>query len=122
MAWEDGDLVFLHQEDEALGMLVDDALLALLDGVPVELAFAEAFDAVLHRMLQVVIDFGIEQQGLGGDAAPVQAGAAELAFFFNQRDFQAILAGANGRRVTGRAAADDGDVIDGFSQGNAPFR
>lgn len=122
MACEDGDLILLHQKDQALGMFVDDALLALLDGVPVQLALAQALDAVLHRVLQVVIDFCIEQQGLGGDASPVQAGAAELAFFFNQRDFQAILAGANGRRVTGRTAADDGDVIDGFSQGNAPFR
>ena len=38
---------------------------------------ADAVDAVFGGVLQVVPDLGIEEQGLGGNAADVQAGAAE---------------------------------------------
>ena len=63
------------------------------------------------RRLQVVPDLGIKQQRLGGDAAHVQASAAEFVVFLDEGDFQSELPGAYGRGITGRAAADDGHVI-----------
>src|SRR5262249_16883682 len=80
----------------------------------------DAFDAEFFRFLQVVPQLGVEQQRLGRDAADVQAGAAEVAVFFDQGNLQSILAGANGGGVSGRAAADDGDVVGGFGQVGGP--
>jgi hypothetical protein len=42
----------------------------------------------------MVIDFGVKEERLGGDAANVEAGAAELVFFFDQAGLQSKLAGA----------------------------
>ena len=77
VAGDDGDLVLLHQELKALGVLVDDGGLALEHAVPIELRSADAVDAEFGRVLEVVPDFGVEEQRLGGDAADVEAGAAE---------------------------------------------
>ena len=112
---DDGDLVFLHQKSEALGVLVDDGGFALEDVVPVELRGGDVVDAELGGVLEVVPDFCVEEQGLGGDAADVEAGAAEDAVFLNECNFEAELSAANGRGVAGGAAADDGDVVNGLS-------
>jgi hypothetical protein len=89
----------------------DDFCFAVLDGGPVELAGVDAFDAEFFGVFQVIPEFGVEEQRLGGNAADVQAGAAEESVFFDERGFQAVLAGADGGGVSGGAAADDGDVI-----------
>ena len=49
------------------------------------------------------------QVGLGGDAAGVQAGAADL-FLLNQTDGEAQLACANSCRVASGTAAEDEDI------------
>ncbi len=67
-------------------------------------------------MLQVVPDLGREQHGLRGNAADVEAGAAELVGLFDQRDFEAELRGADAAGIARRPAADDDQVIDGFCQ------
>ena len=54
---------------------------------------------------------------LGGDAAPVEAGAAELVGLFDERDFEAELRGADGAGVAGGAAADDCEVVNRLCQG-----
>ena len=114
------DFIFLHQKFEALGVLGDDLVLAVLDRGPIQLARVYAFDAKFFRFFQVVPELGIEQQSFGRDAADMQASAAEDVVFFDERGLQALLAGANGGRVSGGAAADDGDVIDGFGQDVPP--
>ncbi len=114
------DFVFLHQEFEALGVFGDDLSFAILDRGPVELARVYAFDAEFFGFFQVVPEFGVEQQRFGRDAADVQAGAAEESVFFDERGLQAVLAGANRGRVSGRSAADDGYVVDGFGQWSSP--
>ena len=108
--------ILLHQEIETLGVLGHDLRLALLDGGPIQLAGVYAFDAEFLCFFQVVPKFGVEQQRLGRDAAYVQAGAAEHVVFFDEGGFQAVLAGADRGGVASRAAADDGDVINGFGQ------
>src|SRR4051812_31390010 len=69
----------------------------------------------------MVGELRIEQQRLGRDAAHVQAGAAELVVFLDERGLQAKLAGADGGGVTGRAGANDGNVIDRLWQRSAPY-
>ena len=51
------------------------------------------------------------QQRLGGDAAAVQAGAAEHGVLLDHGDLQAELAGADGGDVAAGAAADDDEVV-----------
>ena len=112
------NLILLHQELEALGVLGHDLRLAILNRGPVQLARVHALDAKFLGVFEVVPEFGVEQQRLGRNAAHVQAGAAEESVFFDECGFQALLAGANGGGVSGRSAADDGDVINGFRQSN----
>ena len=104
-------LVLLHQELESLGVLGDDGALALLHRGPVELRRPDTGDAVVGRVLQVVPDLGVEKQGLGRNAAHVQAGAAEHGRALDERDLQAVLPAANGRRVARRPAANDCHVV-----------
>ena len=111
------DLILLHQEFETLGVLGHDFSFAILDGGPVQLAGVDAFDAELFRFFEVIPQLGVEQQRLGWNATDVQAGAAENVIFFDECGLQAVLAGADGGSVSGRAAADNGDVINGFWQG-----
>src|SRR5208282_4996084 len=114
------NFIFLHEKFEAFSMLGDDFSLALLNGGPVQLARVYAFDAEFLGVFQLVPKLGVEQQRLGGDAAHVQTGAAEESVFFDERGFQAVLAGTDGGGVSGRSAADGGYVIDGFGQRNSP--
>src|SRR5208283_6142614 len=99
-----------------------DFVFALLNRGPVQLARVHAFDAEFLRVFQVVPQLGVEQQGFGRNAAYVQAGAAKEAILFDQRGFQSPLTGADRRRVTRRATADDGDIVDGFRQSSAPYQ
>ena len=88
------NLVLADQKVESLGVLGDDLVLAVLNVLPVQFAGAQAVNTVLFGGLEMVIDFGVKEQGLGGDAANVQARAAELVFFFDQAGLQSKLAGA----------------------------
>src|SRR4051812_10855940 len=115
------DLVLAHQELETLGVLGHDLRLAADDGAPVELHVLGTDHAELFAFFQVVCKLRVEQQRLGRDAAHVQAGAAELVVFLNEGDFQAKLAGADGGCVTGRAGANDGNVVDRLWQRSAPY-
>jgi hypothetical protein len=58
------------------------------------------------------------QENFGGDAAHVQAGAAEERIFFNDGNFQAPLRGANAGDVSAGSAADYHDIV--FSQTSPP--
>ena len=80
VALDGGDLVLAHEKVETLHMLGDDPVLAIENGLPVDSDLAHAFNAVLGGVLQVVIDLGVEEQGLGGNAAHVQASASQLSF------------------------------------------
>ena len=101
-------------------MLGDDLSLALLNRAPVQFARVHTFDAEFLGVLQVVPEFGIEQQCLGRNTADVQAGAAEEAVFFDECGLEAPLASADGGRVSGGATADDGYVVCGFGQSCDP--
>ena len=57
-----------------------------------------------------VHDVGVLEERLAGDAAPVEAEAAD-AVFFEEDDGLAELRRANGGDVAARAAADDRDIV-----------
>ena len=90
LALDDGDAAALDQPGEALEEAGDDAVLVLVDAGHVD-ALEGGVDPELLGVAGGVGDLGGVQQRLGGDAADVQAGAAELALL------------DQGRR-TGRAA------------------
>ena len=64
---------------------------------------------VVGLVLDLVIQLGPGDEGLGGDAAPVQADAAELVTL-DTGHAEAQLGGADGGDVAGGAAADDDEV------------
>ena len=77
--------------------------------------------AVVLGVLQVVEDLGRAQQRLGGDAAPVEADAAQIVALDDGR-LEAELGGADGRDVAAGARADDDDVEALLSHGGALLR
>src|SRR5581483_7472747 len=95
--------------------------LAIQDGGPVQFGRGQAFDSVFLRVFQVVPELSVEQQRLSRNAAHVQARAAEVGIFFDQRRLQAVLSGADRGRIASGAAANYGNVINGFRQSRAPL-
>ena len=116
---DDRDAVGLQQPAEARHGAVDDLLLVGLHLRPVDLD-ARHLDAQLgERGVRVLDGVRALHQGLRGDAADVQAGAAE-APLLDHGHGQAELAGADRGRVSARSAAENGDVDvheKGFSLG-----
>ena len=78
VAADDVDLVLFHQELQALGVLVYNALLALLDRAPVQGDAGRVLQPKFRAFLHVVVDLGVKQQRLGGNASDVQASSAQL--------------------------------------------
>jgi len=122
VAFDGLDLILAHEKFEALGVFGDDLRLAVLNGRPVQLARIHAFDAKFLGVFQLIPKFGIEQQRLGWNATHVQAGSAEEAVFFNQSCLEAELTSTDGGSVSGRPAADDGDVVGIFRQSKRSLR
>ena len=100
---DDVHLVFLHQELDALGMLGDDFILAVEYQREIQ-TWIFAMNSFFDGMLETVPNIGRVEEGFGGNAADVQAAAAQLGVFLNNGCFQAILARPNGRRVSPRTA------------------
>ena len=115
-AVEERDLVALQQLRDAAGELLHHGVLALEHGRDVD---ARAFDRDAVRgvvVLQVVVMLAGVEQGLGRDAADVEAGAARrrLAVLAGELvdagRLQAELRGADRGDVAAGAGADDDDV------------
>ena len=102
--------VFAEEVLQTLIVLFDDLIFASAHGLPIE-RDALALDAKFPGMLEKVVELGIEEQRLGRDAAPIQAGAAKDWFAFDDECLQTPLARADGRHVASGAAADDGQVV-----------
>src|SRR5690606_20247600 len=78
LALDQGDLVAPEEHLHAVGLLADDLLLPRLDAAQVDLRLAEV-DAELLGALRAAQLGAHVQQGLGGDAADVEAHAAHVA-------------------------------------------
>src|SRR2546427_134079 len=107
-ALHDRPLVLLHQELDALRILVPPPAGTLHGDAVVRLDGAR-LDAELLGLAQQLGDVGRMQQRLGGDAADVHAYSAQL-LFLDQRGRQAQLRSPDGGDVARRAAAQDQHV------------
>jgi hypothetical protein len=105
-----GDLVLPEQELDALRVLRDDVVLPLQHAREIE-AHAVEVDAVVLGVeaRELVVLRGLEQR-LRGNAADVDAGAAERLVHLDAHGGEPELGGADRRDVAARAAADHDDV------------
>jgi hypothetical protein len=108
VAVEHGDLVLLQQMGDAARQLSGDVAAALHHLLQIEAHILGA-EAVGVGMAQQMADLGGAQQGLGRDAAPIEADAAEMLALHHGR-LQAELGGADGRDIAAGAAADDDQI------------
>ena len=104
------DLVQLQKAGHAVGQLLADGVLVgddlgKVDGYPLHLHtnILALRPDLLHQLSGV-------QQALGGDAAHVQAGAAQILLFDNGH-VSAQLCGTDGRHISAGAAADNNDLL-----------
>ena len=109
-ALDDFDLLALHEQGYAGGVLVNDRVLAFENQGQVEHGVL-AMQALLFWMFEVLPDLGGVEQRLGGHAADMEAGATELGILFDERGLEAVLAGADGSGVAPGTAADHDHVI-----------
>ena len=108
--------VGLEKGVDAVGHGLDHRCAAFLHGAKIQTDIPGA-DAVNRELVLGALEQlrGFEQ-GLGGDAAGIEAGAAEgvgaveILPFVDASNLQLVLRGADGRRVTGGSAADHDDV------------
>src|SRR6185437_13039816 len=100
-AVDDLDLVFLHQEGDAVGQLAGDLARTIHDLGQIEFEIVGA-EAEFIQTVHQVPDFGGAQQRLRRDAAPVEADAAELVAF-DDRGLKTKLRSADGADITRRA-------------------
>ena len=92
---------------QALRHLGDDLILPTPQLVDIYLRFGE-LDAPVLGFPRFVEQLGNVQEGLGGDAASVEANATWMGFGIDQCDVQPQVRGLKGGDVAARAAADDG--------------
>jgi hypothetical protein len=76
------------------------------------------FDPELAGALDELVEMGRDDPCLGGNAAPVEARAAEL-ILLDHGGLEAELRGSDRRHVASGAGADDDDLIAGFAHGDA---
>src|SRR6266550_4714971 len=107
-ALDDGDLVLLHEELDALRVLITHTARAFHRDAVVGLDAAR-LDAEVLRLLQQVGDVRGMQQGLGRNAADVDTHAAQFVLFHHRRA-EAELGAANGADVARGSAAQDDDI------------
>merc|ERR1719201_208918 len=105
------DAVLLKEVLDAAGELVDGLVLLLQHLGEVELDVVDADAALLHVVHGLVVEVGVVQQRLGGDAAHVEAGAAQPAALLDAHSLEAELRGLDRADVSAGAAANDRQVV-----------
>ena len=104
------DLVQLQQTGYAAGQLLADGVLVGDDLGEVDLHTLDLYADILALGPDLLHQLGGVQQALGGDAAHVQAGAAQI-LLFNNGHVRAQLCGTDGRHISAGAAADNNDLL-----------
>ena len=109
-AADDFDVTLLEQRADAHVELRDDLVLVGEHRGDVEGELLAADEAMLLAVDGVLVDFGGVEQGLGGDAADVEAGAAEGVVLLHEGHLEAELAGFDGGDIATRAGADYDEI------------
>ena len=97
-------IVLAEQETYAAGHAIDDLAAAFHGHRVVGMEIVER-QAELVGALDVGDDFGVFEEGLGGDATPVEANSTE-GFSFDNAGFEAQLTGSDGGHIATRPASD----------------
>src|SRR5579883_2776022 len=114
------DLVFLKQELDALGMLGDDLVLAVLYAGEIEPGIL-ALNAFFVGVNEAFPDVGGMEQRLGGDTSHQQARTAQAGVLFHQGGLEPVLRAANRGGITARATPNHNQVVGHFKfQDNEP--
>ena len=105
------DLVLLEQEGDAVDVGGDGVVLVLHHRGEIELRRADD-DAERREAVAGLLEHlrGVKQR-LGGDAADVEAGAAERLALLDHGDLHAELRGADRADIAAGAGADDDEII-----------
>ena len=103
-------LVQLQQTGHAAGQLLADGVLMGDDLGEVDLNAFHLHTDLLALILDILQQFGAVEQALGGDAAHVQAGAAQM-LLLHHCDLRAQLRGTDGGHIAAGATADDDDGL-----------
>ena len=109
LALDQGHLVELEEALQPPVQPGDHTILVGVDALHVDPGEGRLYSELL-ALAGLVGDLAGVQQRLGRDAAPVQAGAADLVLL-DQRDRQPEFGGPEGRRVAAAAAAQNDDVV-----------
>ena len=105
-ALHDRDLARLRHAGEAAGQLADDLVLMAAQQFERDLRLVVG-DAVGAKRRRLVHDRGGMQQRLRGNAADVEADAAESRAALDEHDFLAEVGGAEGGRIAAGTGAED---------------
>ena len=114
LAVNDSDLVHFQQALDAAGELLGNVVLVGDDLGKVHLHAGDLHADVLALILDVLHQLGAVEQAFGGDAADIQAGAAQV-LPFDEGHLGAQLGRPDGGHIAARAAADDNDLHSSFS-------
>ena len=105
------DLVLLEQERNAVDVGGDGVVLVLHHHRQIELRRADDDAERRHAVPRLLEHLGSVQQRLRGDAADVEASAAERLALFDHDHLHAELGCADGADITAGAGADDDEVV-----------
>ena len=109
-AADDLDVALLEQGTDAHVELGDDLVLVREHLGDVEGDFLSADETVLLAVQGLLVDFGGMQEGLGRDAADVEAGATERIVFFYEGHLEAELGGLDGGDIATGTGTDYDEI------------
>ena len=105
------DLVFLEQEGDAFDVAVDALVLELHHGGQIELRLTELDAHLVEQVAGFFEQLGGVQKRLRGNAADVEAGAAEGLVLLDHSHFHTELRCTDGTDIAAGTGADDDEVI-----------
>ena len=105
------DLVLFQQEGDTVHIGRDGIALVLHHRLEVERRLADDDAEGGQVMLRLGKFLRGREQGLRGDAADVEAGAAEGLVLFDNGDLEAQLRGADGADIAARPGSDDDEIV-----------
>jgi hypothetical protein len=97
---------FAKLGDTAGELANDFRLYEVAELIEIELGLAE-IETELGGFVSLADDLSDVQERFAGNAAAVQADAAQLGIFVDQNRFEAMIGGVQGGGISSRAAADD---------------
>ena len=105
------DLVLLEQEGDAVDVGLHRRVLVRHHRLEIEFRLADLDAERSETVTGLLEHFGGVQQRLGGNAADVEAGAAQRLALLDDRRLQAELRRLDGADITARSRSDHDDII-----------